>query len=297
MPSEGAHACSSTRPMLRPRAGAVQINSESARQASVGDQRHAARMACRKKAQSPHRSAGSTVSSVSMGIPLHSVHGRLLQIRIAASTTTASASMPQVILHAAALHARQQAAAGGKLFAALVEAAVDHIRIEETIQLRPAAEEPAPRRPRCRPTRGGQASRPRAPTTHKTQSRSRRKTRRRKAGRAAQPTAGGISLLERVGLFGAWRLVAVEPPAKPRPSKTTTDDVSISTIRPGSLKAVKSNVRRWPFKKRPEPRPRRRSNRRPAPSQRKRESPAASSSPAGSRAHARGRASSRRKRS
>ena len=47
----------------------------------------------------------------------------------------------QVVLHAAALHARQQAAARGKLLAGLVEAAVDPVHVEQAVELRPEAEE------------------------------------------------------------------------------------------------------------------------------------------------------------
>ena len=109
MPSEGAHGDAFDHAHGSV-GGQVGPDEEGQRKAGEVVRRATARACLPEKSAIAAPTSGSTVSSV--GNPVDSVHGRLLQIRIAASATTAKARMLQVGLHAAILHARQQAAAG-----------------------------------------------------------------------------------------------------------------------------------------------------------------------------------------
>ena len=132
---------------------------------------------------------------------------------------------PQISLHATTLHARQQPAATGQFFAALVEAAIHDVRIEEPIQLRPPAENqrnpghnPAPN-PAIEPVGNLR------PPVRRTQSPSRRKAHQYKTCRAAQPTPAALPSPAHPALRpSATCCRKATSPSRGRASTTTVDD-------------------------------------------------------------------------
>ncbi len=181
----------------------IQTKSDNDEAGERGDQRDAARVLARRRARWPRQSSGSTVRSVRIGNPVvEFVHGRLLQNKNCGERDDGRGQDAQVVLHAAALHARQQAAAVRELFAGFVEAAVDPVDVEQAVELRPESEEPCDERRRCRPTRGDRASRPRAPTTCRRRSPSRRRIRRHRGGRASGAQIHGTDFSSASGSSG-----------------------------------------------------------------------------------------------
>ena len=213
MPSEGAQERVRPCRWFRRRAGWIQTKRASGKARERGDERNGARVLAgeERNGRADERQHGEERQDRKAGRDF--VHGRLLQMRIAASATTASGQDAEVGLHAAALHARQQAAAGGEFFAAFVEAAVDDVGVEEAIELRPEAEEPGDRGDDAAPDAAVEPVGDARPPCIEGDD-----------GDAVELVDvelvakngpdPGHGLLERIGLFGLGRFVAVEPPAE-----------------------------------------------------------------------------------
>ncbi len=93
MPSEGAQAARSTRPMLPSAGKCIQTKSASDEAGQRGEERNAARVPAgeERDGRANKRQHGEERQDRKSGRKY--VHGRLLQIRIAASATTATARM------------------------------------------------------------------------------------------------------------------------------------------------------------------------------------------------------------
>ena len=200
MPSDGAHGARSTRP-IEPSVGRlVQTKSARAKREPASSEAPQGARACprhKRNRGSHQRQHSQQRKQRNPFMPW------LLQIRIAASTHHRQRQQPQ-IESARGLFARR--ASNPPPFASssqpLSKPPSTQLTSSKRLTCAPIRGRARSRRQQLRPTRGDQANRQLAPTTHRTRSRSRRTTRRCRTCSRSSVQTGGADLLKRVRLLG-----------------------------------------------------------------------------------------------